>query len=167
MEFKPQTLYKRKQNDVSISGLIENRKKRLLETFSELTLNEGIHKLEVYKDLDMKYLSFYEKDAHTTVIENIENFTDNNEEEGKIESPISFLQGIKEKFVNIPNYILQPEEPVMDLILYKSPKYTVHEHNTQKEASEYQKKKNMPETTSIHIEKINDQDIPMHMDITY
>lgn len=47
MEFKPQTLYKRKQNDVSISGLIENRKKRLLETFSELTLNEGIHKLGI------------------------------------------------------------------------------------------------------------------------
>ncbi|KAG5518938.1 hypothetical protein PMAC_002469 [Pneumocystis sp. 'macacae'] len=144
MELKPQTLCKRKQNDVPITGLIENRKKRLLETFSELTLDEGIHKLEVYKDLNikyMKYLSSYEKDAHTTVIENIENFADDEEEERKIESSISFLQGIKEKLVNIPNYILRSKEPVMDLVLYKSPKCTIYEQNMQAEVSEYQEKK--------------------------
>ncbi|KAG5439193.1 hypothetical protein PCANB_001492 [Pneumocystis canis] len=162
MDFKLQSLNKRKQNEEFVYGLIENRKKRLLETFSELTLNDGIHKQEVDQDKDMKYMSFYEKDAHTTVIENIENFTNNEEEDKNIESSVCVIKGIKEKFINIPEYILKSKKPIMDLVLYQSPKYPIYEDYLKER--NYINQKIPVENKSIYNKKMN-KDISMNIDV--
>ncbi|KAG4306143.1 hypothetical protein PORY_000131 [Pneumocystis oryctolagi] len=163
MEFKPKIFCKRKQSNVSVHGLIESRKKRLLETFSELTLNDEIHKLEGYKDANISCSSFYEKDPHTTIIENIEDFTNNEEE--KVESSVSLIQGVDEKISNIPHYVLQSKQPVTDLILYKSPKCIVYEFY-KKEASKCKERKDMPENVSTYLENVIDkEDVSMNIDI--
>lgn len=79
----------------------------------------------------MKSECYYEKDAHTTVIENIEEFVDEEETGSEIKLNISFLKGISEKIVNIQNFISQPQGKVTDLIVYQCPQCCIYGYNLQ------------------------------------
>ncbi|EMR11387.1 hypothetical protein PNEG_00411 [Pneumocystis murina B123] len=165
MAFESSAFNKRKRDDKLIDGLIENRKKRLLETFSELTLNEGIHKQDFSKDVDMKNECYYEKDAHTTVIENIEDFVDKEEKGGEIKSNISFLKGICEKIVNIQNFISQPQERVTDLILYQCPQCCIYGYSFGEKKCLHSNNDVKYEDKMKYQEMSDEEDTSMNMDI--
>ncbi|KTW30732.1 hypothetical protein T552_00444 [Pneumocystis carinii B80] len=165
MSFESSAFNKRKRDDKLVDGLIENRKKRLLETFSELTLNEHIHKQEFSKDVDMKSESYYEKDAHTTVIESIEDFVDKEEKEIEIKPEISFLKGICEKIVKIQKYISEPQERTGDLVVYQCPQCCIYGYNLEQKKCVHRESE-VVYKDKMRSEEISDQEeMTMNIDI--